>query len=691
MSRAHVDFETRSTVDLKATGIDVYSKDPTTDVWCMAYAFDDEPVKLWVPGEDIPADLAMHVELGEDFIAHNTSFEFHIWNHILAPRYGFPELSIDQCFDTMAMAYAQALPGSLQNAAAAVGLEQDKDMKGHRLMMQMAKPRRVEADGTLVWWDDADRRTKLYDYCRQDVEVERALDAHLRQLPPSELEMWRLDQAINMRGVPIDMEAVLGALKVVADEKDQLDQRMRELTDDWVTGVANSNQLNDWINKRGYETKGVSKDKVVALLDDPDLDDVAREVLTLRQEGNKTSTAKLVAMREAASEDNRVRGVSQYHGAATGRWAGRRIQTQNFPRPSLKQHAIDAAFPYLEAGDRDGIELMFGPPVEVVSSCLRGMIAAPKGKILRAADWSNIEGRGLAWLSGEDWKLRAFNEFDGGTGPDLYKLAYGNSFGVDPDDVGSDERQIGKVQELALGYEGGVGAFVSMAKIYGMDVAETYDVVWPKASEEQRHKAEDLYKSSPLRTSVTRKAFLAADVIKQLWRAAHPATTQFWRDLRDASISAVADPGNAYSAGRHITFKVQGSFLWCRLPSGRLLSYPYPRLKDTETPWGSTQSALYYKTVNQLTRRWEETHTHGGKLAENVTQAICADILRFALVNLEDENYPVVFHVHDEAICEMDEDFGSLAEMEAIMERTPPWAAGFPIKAEGWEGKRFRK
>ena len=309
----------------------------------------------------------------------------------------------------------------------------------------------------------------------------------------------------------------------------------------------------------------------------------------------------------------------------------------------------------------DEIDLTIGSPLNVISDCLRAMIVAAPGHDLVAADFANIEGRVLAWLATEQWKVDAFRAYDDGQGADLYKLAYARAYGLEPQDVTKDQRQVGKVMELALGYQGGVGAFQTMARGYGV-----------KITDEQ------------------------ADEIKTRWREAHPAIKQFWRDLEAAAIHAAEDPGRVTKAGK-ILFRKNGSFLFARLPSGRSLCYPYPRVVEKTMPWvdddgrAVVRPTLQYDGVDPVTKHWGPTDTYGGKLAENVTQAVARDILAAALLRLERHGYAITMHVHDEIVAEIPEHQGSVEEMERIMEEIPQWAAGLPIAAEGWRGKRYRK
>ena len=657
MAVLHLDFETRSAADLKAVGLDNYARDPSTDIWCMAFAFDDEPVQLYHPqmSEEIFYDVINHV--GDDttgqpgiVVAHNSAFECAIWNEVLAKRYNWPAIRPEQMRCTMAMAYAMGLPGSLDGAAAALGIEQRKDAKGSRVMMQLAKPRKVDEDGSVTWWDDPTKLQILYDYCKQDVEVERALHKRLRELSEDEQQLWFLDQRINARGIKVDLPAIERATALVGSEKARLDQAMRDTTGNVVAGCTDVAQLTAWLRFKGVSTEGVAKAHVTDLLSRDDLPGECREALQLRQAAAKSSTAKLDAMAGRAGPDGRMRGLFQYHGAATGRWAGRGPQPHNYPRPVLlhEQDEIEDVIAHLDSAAY--LDMMYGEPMQLMSDCLRSMLVADEGKEFICCDLSNIEGRVLAWLAGEDWKVQAFRDFDAGTGADIYLLAYARAFGCSTEEA-KPHRQIGKVMELALGYGGGVGAFQTMARGYGVKVTDD-----------------------------------RAEELKQAWRRAHKKVVSFWYDLERAAIRAVQEGGMHRARG--IAYKVSGSFLWCQLPSKRLLCYPYPQIG--EGTFGN--EALTYMAVNGVTRKWERCATYGGSLAENVTQAVARDILVAGIRNCEAAGYPVVMHVHDEIVAEVPLSTAkSVDEMSSLMSNTPHWAAGLPVAAAGWQGRRYRK
>lgn len=706
----HIDFETRSVIDLKKRGLDVYSNDPSTEPVCLGVAFGEQEVGL-LSREDINfrdtscEPLLDHVSSGGLVYAHNAPFEFAIWNKVCAPRFGWPMLKIEQMRCTMAMCYAMALPGKLEDAAAAVGIDMQKDMQGHRVMLQISKPRKIDDNGNVIWWDSAEKIQRVYDYCKQDVRTERALHSRLFELSPREQALWVLDHKINERGVQIDVPAARGAMRVVAAEQLRLNAEMSAVTGGVVSACTNVGVLANWVRSRGVDAPGVAKDDIVMLLEDSSLPSDVRAALELRKEAGKSSTKKLDAMISGMGADGRVRGTLQYHAASTGRWGGRRIQPQNFVRPpvwiedpELQDECLNAL---IRGRDAAWISMVYGPPMDVVSACTRAFIAAADGHTFIAADYSNIEGRKLAWLAGEQWKLDAFTAQDNKTGPELYCVTAAGIFNVEPVTITKKDprRQIGKVSELALGFEGGVGAFVTMGSTYNLreeQLAATLPSVLESATAKNLEGAHEFWAERGNQTLMSKDAWMAAELIKRAWRDRHPAIVRYWAALRDGSILAVQNPGNKVMVGpegRQVTFRQSGSFLWCRLPSGRVLCYPYPRLKTTTTPWGATRHTLHYKTVDSITKKWVETHTYGGKLSENITQASSRCLQAEGIVRVDAAGIPVVFHVHDEIVGEVPivgaEE--KLILLEKEMARVPTWAAGMPITVEGWVSKRYRK
>ena len=342
MDIVYLDFETRSTVDLKKTGLHKYASDSTTEIMCVGYAFNDGPVELWTPSQGLSSleKLTRHVEAGKTVVAHNAAFEIAIWNSCFGSL-GLPEIKIGQVTCTMAMSYAMALPGSLEGAAAGAGIKKQKDLAGGRIMLQLSKPKATK-DGKAVWHDDPEKFRRMYEYCRQDVEVERELFKRLLKLTNREREVWELDFEINNRGVYVDQEAIEAATKLIEFEKKRLMKRIQEISGNQIATPDAVFQITKYLKSRGVPVDSISKSGVTDLLK-KDLPDDCREILLIRQEAAKSSTAKLDAVLGSVANDGRIRGLFQYHGAGTGRWAGRRVQLQNLPRPNLKQVEIENA------------------------------------------------------------------------------------------------------------------------------------------------------------------------------------------------------------------------------------------------------------------------------------------------------------------------------------------------------------
>lgn len=678
-----IDFETFSRCELRSRGLHNYAVDPSTGAHCLAFGRDPLDVGLWIEGQPFPQELQEHLDAGGIFSAWNAQFEFYIWNFVCVRRYGWPKLPLSQLECSMAQSYAMSLPGALEKAAIVLGVNQQKDAFGARVMMQLAKPR---ADGSL--WrpaDDPEKFRRLYEYCRQDVRTELAIRPRMLTLSPQEQALWRLDQKINYRGVQVDLPSIEKAVALVEGEQARLNKEMLRITSGVVGKCSEVQLLAKWVKLQGVPMESVNKSSVLDALDG-DLPANVRAALTLRKEAAKTSTAKLVSMRERASPDGRVRGGFQYHGSSTGRWAHRGVQTGNFPRPrpGVKMKDIEDVLSHLDS--RDHIDMFHGPVLDAVADSLRAMVTAAPGHELIAVDFSAIEARGIAWLAGQESALEIFR----GDGK-IYEHAAAGIYGKPMQKVTKDERQIGKVAILALGYGGGVGAFQNMATAYGITVTDEL-----------------------------------AEKVKVGWRKSNPRIVQYWRDLENAAINAIDfkdEKENVQSAGpkgREVRFKMDGSFLFCRLPSGRVLTYPFARMDSSHTfinqktkkritlsgdalkeqgePDGcvrvrTNDSVLWAWAVNTMTNKWEEYSPWGGFLSENLTQAICRDLLAEAITRLEANGFQVVGHVHDEVIVEIPTTApaDTLQRIEEIMCVVPTWAKDFPISAEGWRGARYRK
>lgn len=695
----HLDFETRSTLDLKKVGLHRYADPRFTDILCGAFAFDDEPVdwwskyqKLYTDKQLIPDRVAYHITSGGKIHAHNSTFEFEIWNQIIAGGALGCAMISEQMHCTMTMAFAMGLPGALENAAPALGIEQRKDAEGKRLMIQMSKPKDIDpVTGAVTWWDDEERMQRLIKYCMQDVIVEREIGKKMFDLSPYERKVWLMDQKINSRGITVDRIAAIAAVKLVEKQENKLDEQMRVISNGEIATCTAVQQIKDHLQFYGVAEESLSKSDVSGLLDKINLDPHARAVLSLRAQAGKAATKKLNPMIDRTSDENpRLRGAFQYSGANTRRWAGRGVQLHNLKRPSLKQPVIEMILKNIAEGvSADEIDLCFGSPLSIIGDCTRGFFTASPGNRLITCDFSAIEARVLAWLAGQDNVLDIFRR-----DKDIYLIQASAIFGIPIKELQDWHRQVGKVAVLALGYQGGVGAFQQMAKGYGVKMEPAFKELWNNSDISIQERALDRYKSAGGKYEISKEEFLASEITKIKWRLANPKIVDHWAAVENAFISAIKYPGQTFTIGnanRAVKFKKNGSFLWCQLPSGGVICYPYPELKETKTPWDTIKILPSYMSEDGQSHKWQRFSTYGGSADENITQATARDLLADAMLRLEENNYPIVAHVHDECICDLPENVGSLEEMKRIMENSPQWAFDLPIKAGGWTGFRYRK
>lgn len=663
--RLNIDFETASTADLKRTGSYAYSVHPDTRVLCMAWAFDDDPVQIWREGDPFPQAVANHVAYGGRVDAWNASFEFNIWNHALLRQVpALKPLWLTQLHDTMARAANYGLPLSLDQAASAARVRVLKDKEGHSLMLRMCRPRKINPDGSLEWWheQDPERFDRLCAYCQTDVEAERAIGNALPEMTDAERQVWIMDQNINQRGVTLDLDLVRRLQALAERAARQGNWRMARLTGGAVNSVNAAAALLAYLkDKTAYPHGDLTKASVSARLDDPDCMGHEREVLELRADVAKTSAAKLGAMLGAVPyvgdildgtlDTGVVRGLLQYYGAfRTGRWAGRLIQPQNMPRGTISGGEILRATQIIKAATDmdqcyDGVELLFGSVMGVVSSLLRACIIPRPGKLLSVADLAQIEARVLPWLAGQLDVLAAF-----AAGEDIYVKAAAGIYRVPETAVDKAMRQIGKVAILALGYQGGKGAFQAMAQGYGVVVGDA-----------------------------------EAEKIKTAWRDANPKIVDFWWRLDAAARTVIQNPKQIVDVDK-LRFGMVGTSLVIRLPSGRPLFYRDAQIITDD----DGQTSISYMGLNQYTRKWERLRTYGGKLTENVTQAVARDVMAHGMLTAERAGLEVVLTVHDEILAEVHQNTPPDA-LENAMKSVPSWAAGLPVGADGWIGDRYRK
>lgn len=701
MTTLWLDLETYSTVPINH-GTHAYAEG--AEIMLFAYAFDDGPVSVWdlTTGTDMPGELKAALQDPSVLVyAHNSHFDRTVLRHT------HPDLCppVERWRDTMVKALAHGLPGALGTLGEVLRIDADKakDKEGRQLLMLFCKPRpagskvhRATRDTHPAEW------AKFMTYAGQDIEAMRAIDKILPEwnYKGAELDLWHLDQRINDRGVAVDVELANAAITTVEREQKALAKRTQELTDDAVQAATQRNaMLAHVLAEYGVTLPDMQQSTLERRISDPDLPEGLRELLAIRLQASTTSTAKYKTLIKGASSDGRLRGTLQFCGASrTGRWSGRMFQPQNLPRPTLKQDAIDFGIEALKA---DCADLVVDNVMQLTSSAIRGAIIAPRTpmapKKLVIADLANIEGRMLAWLAGEEWKLQAFRDYDTiigqddkgkdiRKGHDLYKLAYASSFGVDPETVHGDQRQIGKVQELALGYEGGVGAFITFSLAYGIDLEEMAEQAIDSIPAEIKQEALRAFEwaTKKKRTfGLSKRAYVVCDSFKRLWRNAHPEISSWWKELEANVAAAINKPGVTRTC-RRVKVRRDGNWLRIGLPSGRALCYPSPQTDD--------QGKVSYMGNNQYTRKWQRLKTYGGKLVENITQAAARDVLAANMPKAESRGYAIVLTVHDELITEANDFPGwNHTKLAKIMSTNPEWAEGLPLAAAGFETYRYRK
>ena len=635
-----IDFETRSHIDLTEQGLDIYANDHTTEVLCIAMGTTPDNVEvsgLGKPNVQAIDKLLNHVYEGGKIQAWNAMFEYAIWNCVCVPKHGWPPLRLTQVIDSMAVAAANNIPQALGDAAQFMDAEHKKDTRGRYLIQKLCKPHKG------VFNEDPELMRELFDYCKQDVRAEMSIVANLRPLSLVEQEVWELTQRINLRGVPVDPKELQNAVKAVSGAQAQLDQELVSLTGFKPSERA---KLLGWLNEKGADMADMTAKTVSAKLVNAHLHSDVRRALELRQEGSQTSVAKYAKMLEIQRE-GKIRNTLVYHGASTGRWASRGgLNLQNIARPTIGDEEIESAIP-----------MVFGQGVgsmHELSSLVRSAIVAPNGKTFVDVDFSSIENRVGVYLAGQNDKVELFRK-----GLDEYKVFASESlYRVPYDEVTKDQRQVSKSAVLGAMFGQGAKGLVKYAE--GMGV---------KLSEAQAKAAVDGYRSSYSK-------------VKELWAL-----------CENAAIEATSNPGNPFRAGQHIVMKVAKDALWMQLPSKRLICWQRPKLELVTTPWGATKYGVTVHSLNTYTRAWTRNQLIGSSIFQSAVQGTARDFLANAMLNLENVGFEIINSIHDEVLLLVDEDTADEASMSVteIMVTPPKWALDFPLAAEGWVSKRYKK
>lgn len=751
-SGVEIDFESRSDVDLKKHGAHVYFESKHTEVLIGSYKINGGPTRRWQRGEPCPADLRAAIESGATISAHNAAFEI-LCLRWLAEHASWPAAKLTQFRCTAATAAAMALPRSLGDLGAALGLSIQKDKEGMRLIRKFSIPRKPKKDEPpgLYWHEPADypEDFELFrTYCDRDVDTEAAADERLVPLSDSEQELWWIDQEINQRGIRIDRASAIAALRLAEKAKKALDREMREVTGGAVPACSQPGKLVEWVQSQGVEMGSAAKAEITDLLELDDLPPLVRRAVSIRQEAAKTSVSKLSAMLNRASSDGRIRGSFMFCGAATRRWSSVGANLANLPRPR-KEYAsameggtlnVETLFQAFREESPEHLQLLYGAdlgrPLHLISDALRSFIWAAPGHELLQADYSGIEGAVGAWGADEHWKVQAMHEIMADPKlPDMYRRLAASLLNTTTDVVTKKHwarQALGKPGELAFSFGGGVMAFVMFAGAYGVKIDPLFEPIWAAADEERQEKAAKRYESVLKRgkegtKTMSREAWLACELTKVGWRAQNPATQKAWHLLEDAAREAIRNPGTqiATMSGR-ATYLVKNGFMWLRLPSGGCLAYASPKLRDQvwakvklpDGTWsdpevmdreeaerleaiykvliqGNTSPSISALGVNSTTKKWERSHLYGGLLFENWVQATARDLLVNGMRKARAAGYPLIYHNYDELVAEVPRGTADLAAFEALICELPDWAKTgplpMPLQSGGFIAKRYFK
>lgn len=641
----HIDIETYSDISIKDAGAYRYAECPNFEILMVAYCLGGSPVECY-DYADAPADFfKMLTDPNIIKVAHNAAFE-----RVCFRRVGY-DIPPEQWRCTAIKAAYSGLPMALAQLSDVLKLgEKGKQSTGKALIRYFCSPvKATKVNGGRTRnlpHHDPEKWAEFKTYCAFDVEAERESAKRLAgiKMPQSEWVAYFLDQRINDRGVKIHTDMAEAALRINAANSEILLQEVKNLT-----GIENPNslpQLRTWIEARtGKEVKSLDKAAVKTLLAET-ADEVVLEVLAIRARTGKTSISKYAKMLSCKGTGGRARGLFQFYGGHTGRWAGRLIQLQNLPRNEME--ALDEARTDLIAGTFSTFSLLWETS-DTLSQLIRTALVPAQGRYFSVADFAAIEARVLAWLAGEKWRLDVFN----GDGK-IYEASASRMFGVPIESIGKDSelRSKGKVSELALGYQGSTGALKQMGgEAMGLSDADM-------------------------------------KLIVKKWRASNPKIVDFWYSLNDMAVAVVQTKGRRVHrrTGLEIWYNTKADTMQIRLPSGRDLVYQQPSL--TTNQFG--QLSVQYWGINSYTRKWEQLSTYGGKLTENIVQAVARDLLLFSMHNVEDAGHDIVMHVHDELVVETASN-DKLDEICEIMSRTPEWAEGLPLGAEGYTGAYYKK
>jgi DNA polymerase len=671
------DVESRSAATLgkgkHGVGVHAYAEHASTSVLCVGYARGDGPVEIWIPGQPIPeVVLAAAADPYCDWVAHHAAFERSILEAILVPQHGWPIVPIERHVCTMTLALAHSHPGSLDDVAAILGLENQKDVATQREVAKMWKPRKPKRDedpNKLYWVDSPELRVKLHLYCQKDTATMREAHQRLPPLLEAEREAAVIDAEINDTGVLIDTPLVIAASRLARQALVELDARIKQETDGAVSTASQTAKLKAWLVSHGVtlprkQRKGKSGLQWKDSLDAGDIEKLlaedlpkarVRSALEIRLQAAQSAANKVDRMLRTRCADGRVRNIYRMYGAVTGRWSGEGFQPQNLKRPELLQtdEAITEAIEAVLAGDYAGIKQRYGNVLGVVGDLCRSMLIPAPGHRFIVGDFTAIEARVLTFLAGDADKLESFRKFDCNQGRDIYCVTAEQVLGLSNVKSKSPERALGKIFELGLGYSMGgdkLLATIRKANLHGSEQITVEDS-----------------------TGWVRK-----------WRNQNPAIVEYWAALDATAMAAVRNPEMTIPCGA-VQFGMRDGVLSLQLPSGRELKFPAPVIKPGR--FGQHQISF----IDMEAGRQRGKQMYGGKWAENVSSAVARDLLVEGMKRLRAAGYVLVLHTHDEIVAEMPIGKGSADDFKRLLTEVPAWARGLPVTAKVFECARFKK
>lgn len=702
----YLDTETRSEVSI-GNGVYRYVGGNDFGITVVTWAFDNNEVKSFHNNNNALEYHELPIELREGLenpditvVIHNSAFD----RRVIEKAWGFA-IPTSRIIDTMVVAAAHALPHGLEMLGEVLGLGSDKaKLKvGKALIRKFCVPQ-VDKDTGEEYFHTVNEDTQedwdtFIKYAEQDISAMRECYRLMPKLNyPKGIEhtLWQLDQETNDRGILVDVEMAQAAVKVVEAEKVRLAEEMQELSNGEVEASTKNKEFLDYVNNAfGLELPNLQKSTLDQLLSNSTLDTRLRMALENRAEASSNASAKYAALLKQVDSRGRLHDTLQFCGASrTGRDAGRVFQPQNLPRTTMWKdlEGLELAEAIKEAIEqvKDGsVRWLYDNPKDVLSNLLRSVVIAPRGSKIAVADLSNIEGRNLVWLANEDWKLDYFRKYDAGEIKfDNYVAAYAKAMNIDPASVTKYMRQIGKVMELGLGYQGGVAAFLTFAATYGLDIAALADAVEAVADPAAFAAARDKYAwalKNGYTAGLNQKEYAACEYLKTQWREGHPAVVRLWNDM-DATFRLACEyhkvvlPVEA-SGGKIKMYGVKG-WVFVNLPSGRTLCYFSPKVM----PDGIT-----YLGVDSTSKTWKRQYTYGGKLVENATQAVARDVMFHSIPAIEEAGYKVIMRVHDELVTECPDSIEFSHEVLAHYMATPhEWCKDLPLAAAGFTDYRYR-